>query len=296
MRASKGWSSCLSVLVVLVTAAHLNSCGSGANNKHAMNAAKSKDGTTIGYHRGGSGPPLVLVHGTTADHHRWDGILPTLEKHFTVYAVDRRGRGLSGDTEPYAIEREFEDVAAVVESIDGPVYVLGHSYGALCSLESALRTDNIKRLILYEPPLGEPGSTIYPPGVIDTLETLLEKGDRAGVVTTFMQHVVRVPDHELAKLKSSPAWSGRVAAAHTIPRELSQHERYEFDPSRFSSVTVPTLLLLGSDSPPFFKAATERIAAALPNDTLVVLQGQQHVAMDMAPELFLSEVMKFLKD
>jgi len=95
----------------------------------------------------------VLVHGGTADHTRWLSILPALEERFTVYAVDRRGRGLSGDAPEYAIEREFEDVAAVVDAIDGPVDVLGHSYGALCALEAALLTDKIRRLALYEPPV-----------------------------------------------------------------------------------------------------------------------------------------------
>ena len=111
----------------------------------------SKDGTPIAYWRSGEGPPLVLVHGTTADHSRWTPVLPAFEQRFTVCAVDRRDRGGSGDSEDYSIEREFEDVAAVVDSIGEPVDLLGHSYGAVCALEAALLTRNVHKLVLYEP-------------------------------------------------------------------------------------------------------------------------------------------------
>src|SRR5262245_15334434 len=104
-----------------------------------MDHVTSRDGTPIGYERSGQGPPLILVHGTTADHSRWAPVLPALSERFTVSAVDRRGRGASGDAPIYAIEREFEDVAALVDAVGGPVYLLGHSYGALCALEGARR-------------------------------------------------------------------------------------------------------------------------------------------------------------
>src|SRR2546427_11923210 len=101
-----------------------------------MNKIQSKDGTQIAYAVSGAGPPLILIHGTTADHTRWASVSSAFEGRFTFYAVDRRGRGESGDTNPYAIEREFEDIAAVINSIPGPVNVLGHSYGAICALEA----------------------------------------------------------------------------------------------------------------------------------------------------------------
>ena len=108
----------------------------------------STDGTTIAYQRSGDGPPLVLVHGTAADHRRWAPVLPALEQQFTVCAVDRRGRGGSGDTAAYAVEQEFDDIAAVVDSLGEPVHLLGHSYGALCALEAALRTRAVRTLML----------------------------------------------------------------------------------------------------------------------------------------------------
>src|SRR5581483_11512741 len=108
----------------------------------------SPDGARLAVWRSGEGPPLVLVHGTTVSHSDWLPVLPALRRQFTVYAMDRRGIGASEDAEPYALEREFEDVAAVVESVGEPVFLLGHSFGALCSLEAALRTKNIRKLVL----------------------------------------------------------------------------------------------------------------------------------------------------
>ena len=104
-----------------------------------------RDGTPVAYWRSGEGPPLVLVHGTAADHSRWRPVLPALEEHFTVYAVDRRGRGGSGDSDDYTVEREFEDVAAVVDSIGESVNLLGHSYGGLLALEATLLTGNVRQ-------------------------------------------------------------------------------------------------------------------------------------------------------
>src|SRR5918998_1211125 len=120
-------------------------------NVGQMETILSRDGTRIAYRRIGEGPPLVLVHGAAADRGRWSPVLPALEKRFTVYAIDRRGRGGSGDAGSYTMEREFEDVATVVDSIGEPVNLLGHSYGALCALEAALLSRNIRKLVLYEP-------------------------------------------------------------------------------------------------------------------------------------------------
>jgi pimeloyl-ACP methyl ester carboxylesterase len=127
-----------------------------------MYKIQSKDGTLIACQRSGTGPPLVLVHGGTADHTRWAPILPALEEHFTVYAMDRRGRGSSGDTEPYTIQREFEDIGALVDAVagDGKVDVLAHSFGASCAFEAALLTKEIRKLVLYEP--APPGLTESP--------------------------------------------------------------------------------------------------------------------------------------
>jgi pimeloyl-ACP methyl ester carboxylesterase len=257
-----------------------------------METITSKDGTMIAYQRSGVGPPLVLVHGTTADHTRWAPVLPALEHHFTVYALDRRGRGGSGDAEPYAIEREFEDIVALVDSIEEPAFLLGHSYGALCSLEAGRRTTHLRKLVLYEPPIPT-GIEIYPHEVVSRIQTLLDEGNREGALITFMQDIVHVPPHELEMLRSAPNWPARIAAAHTILREMRGSNEYVFEPARFRSLTTPTLLLLGGDSPPFFKAGIEAVHAALPENRMVVMPGQQHTAMNTAPELFTRAVLQF---
>jgi pimeloyl-ACP methyl ester carboxylesterase len=259
-----------------------------------MNTVQSKDGTTIAFCKSGTGPPLVLIHGGTADHTRWDPVLSQFEKRFTVFAVDRRGRGKSTDTGDYAIEREFEDVAAIVDSVGEPVYLLGHSFGGYCALEASLLTENISKLIVYEP--ATPGvPDIMPPEVAARMQKLLDEGDRDGVVSTFMSEVALVPPHELDILRSVPAWQGRVAAAHTILREIKGLENAPpFNPARFKDMKTPTLLLLGGDSPPEYGDFIREIDAALPESKIVVMPGQQHVAMNTAPELFVSEVVKYL--
>ena len=253
----------------------------------------SKDGTQVACEKTGSGPPLVVVHGTAADHSRWAPVLPALSEHFTVYACDRRGRGASGDGTSYVMEREFEDVAAVVDGIGGPVDLVGHSYGAICSLEAAVLARNLRRLVLYEPPIPA-GLPITPVGVIDRLQALLDGADKDGVVATFLREVPRVPAEQLELMRSLPAWRARVGTAGTIPRELRAHDRYTLAPEKFRDVKVPVLLLLGGDSPPFFRAALERVQAAVPGARIVVLPGQQHVAIDTAPDLFARAVLDFL--
>ena len=261
-----------------------------------MDKITSKDGTPLACHRTGVGSPLVLVHGTGGSSARWTPILPAIEAQFSIYALDRRGRGGSGDAPNYSLEREFEDVALVVDSIQPPVDLLGRSFGGMCALEAALLTSHVRKLILYEPPIPVEGVPIYPAGVIDRLEAMLAAGDREGVLSTFVQEVVRTPPHEFELLRASPAWPARVAAAHTLPRELRAHERYRFNAERFRGLSTPTLLLLGGDSPAFFKAAIEVVSNTLPNSQAVILPGQQHIAIDTAPDLFVREVMTFLKE
>ena len=127
-----------------------------------MELTNSRDGTQISVRMSGSGPPLLLVHGTTADHTRWDGVSPRLEEHFTVYSMDRRGRGQSTDEGEYDILREAEDVAAVVDSIPDPVSIVGHSYGAVCSLEASTLTSNVRSMVLYEPTIPRELPCIHP--------------------------------------------------------------------------------------------------------------------------------------
>jgi pimeloyl-ACP methyl ester carboxylesterase len=258
----------------------------------------SADGTSVGYWTSGDGPPLVLVHGTTADHTRWRSVLPLLEPHARVHALDRRGRGGSGDHPDYALDREFEDVAAVIravaESTDGPVGLLGHSYGALAALGAArLAAAAVGRLVLYEPPAGSEGRDVSS-GVLERLEELVGQGRPEQVLEVFFRDEVGVPEQQLELLRRLPAWPARVAAAHTIPRELRATGQFGHDPDWFAGVEAPTLLLLGGDSPPWAAEATEQIRTALTDARVELLPGQQHLAMDTAPELFTDRVLEFL--
>ncbi len=262
----------------------------------SQESVTSTDGTPIACWRSGEGPPLVLVHGTAADHNRWAPVLPAFEERFTVSAVDRRGRGGSSDAEDYAIEREFEDVAEVVDSLAEPAVLLGHSYGALCALEAALLTRNVRKLVLYEPAINVSDEGVYPLEVVDRLEALLEAGDRDGVVATTMREVAGAAPEVVEHLRSQPAWQARVAAAHTIPRELRANDAYPFVPERFGDLGVPTMLLLGGESSAAFGEAAKAVDEALPDSRIVVLPGQKHVAMDTATDLFTGEVLRFVED
>lgn len=260
-----------------------------------METVISRDGTPIAYERTGSGPPLLLVHGTAGAGRRWAPILPALSAEFSVLTIDRRGRGGSGDADNYALEREFEDVAAVIAAVDGPANVLGHSLGGTCVLEASLLTDNISKMILYEPDATPPGVEVETSAMVKRLERLLAAGDRECVLTTFMRELAGMSDKEIEQYQASPAWPARVAAAHTLPRELEAVETYRFHADRFTEMRVPTLLLTGGDSPPLFSGGVKVIDAALPNSRVVVMPGQQHIADVTAPDLFVREVLAFLR-
>ena len=264
-----------------------------------METVTSADGTPIAFERTGSGPSLVVVHGSTADHTRWEPIRPTLAGQFTVYAMDRRGRGESGDAQEYALERELADVAAVVESIGETVHLLGHSYGAIVSLESAVQLDDpdhLDALVLYEPPL--PVSDLDPDSeaVLAEMEALIETGEREQALLLFFRDVVDAPPTELDALRSAPNWPARVEAVHTVIREERARKAYEFDAAKFAALTTPTLLLVGSETAPFLRQATEALDHALPNSRIVIMEGQAHAAMNTAPELFVDEVLAFLRE
>lgn len=260
-----------------------------------MEKVVSRDGTSIAFQRSGAGEPLVLVHGTSGTFQTWAPVLPFLERHFTVCAVDRRGRGESNDGAAlYAMEREFEDVAAVVDALGDRVHLFGHSYGAICALEDSLLTARIDRLILYEPPIPESGSHGGDDKVLERMQSLLAAGDREAVLATFMTEMVRRPPHEIELSKSMPAWPGRVAAAHTIPREILALRKYSFEPHRFKAAASPTLLLLGGESPDHFRTAVRLLESVLANSKTVVMAGQRHAATETAPELLAEAVSAFL--
>lgn len=254
-----------------------------------MEKIHSKDGTPIAYWHSGVGAPLLLVHGGVGDHLTWTPVLSALERYFSVYAMDRRGRGHSGDADAYALEREWEDVAAIGDAVD----VVGHSFGGTCALEATRLTANVRRLILYEPSMPF-GLRYWPAEFRARMQALLDAGEQEQALLLFFRDIVKMPPHEITAAQALPTWPARVAAVHTIPRELQSLDSYTFDPERFGSMETPTMLLLGGDSPPPMRTIAETLHAALPNSQIVVLPGQQHVAMRTAPDVFVQAVVKFL--
>jgi pimeloyl-ACP methyl ester carboxylesterase len=256
----------------------------------------SQDGTEIAFEVSGSGPPLLLVHGTGTAHERWIPSYSLFDEHFTVCAMDRRGRGGSiHESGPYGLEREFEDIVAVINSFEEPVNLFGHSYGGICALGAAFLTSNIRKLILYEPPLHRHDEPCRPSNPLhEKLEKLVAKGDREEIIMTFMKEAVMMPEYEIIQARVQPAWPYRLAAAFTLPREGKANDAFRFDPEKLKDLNIPALLLLGGDSPVFMKNATAYLQQTLPQATTVILAGQQHVAMETAPEFLQKEVLSFL--
>ncbi len=264
----------------------------------------SPDGTQIAYEQYGSGPSFVLVHGGFVDRTFWGPSVPLLTKHFTVYAMDRRGHGTSGDYPAFpaewTLEREYEDVLALLATLGEPVNLLGHSSGARVALHAARRSPQVSRLVLYEPPLLGP----VVPETLARLHAALAAGDADGVVSAALGDVVGAasnPDlpaearsQMLAGMRQSPVWAGALRNIRGIPAEVESYSTYRFDPAEFRDFATPTVLLLGSVSGPVMQRWVEELQAALPCSRIMMLEGQGHGAMIDAPELFACTVQEAL--
>jgi pimeloyl-ACP methyl ester carboxylesterase len=251
---------------------------------------RTADGVEIACEVSGQGPPLVLVHGAGSARWGFSFLRPHLEGRYTVIAIDRRGRGDSTDGDRYAVEREFEDVAAVVRAAaaDGAEPLLfGHSYGALVSVGAAALIDSLPRLVLYEPPMG---GVLAEPARIECWEAALANGDRDGVVSEFLREIGGYTGSELDEMRASPVWELRKAVAHTLPRELRAEAEFELNQLALAAFHLPVLMFVGSDSPAWAERSTDAYARALPNVTVRTLEGQGHGAVAGAPELVAAEL------
>jgi pimeloyl-ACP methyl ester carboxylesterase/GNAT superfamily N-acetyltransferase len=261
----------------------------------------SPDGTPIALFTSGTGPPLVLVHGASADHTTFRVVGPMFASRRTVHAIDRRGRGASGDTLPYAIEREFEDVAEVATVLaretGTPVDVAGHSYGGRVALGAALLTDDIRRVVSYEGAPTPPEIEYGDADVLDELRRLDATGDPAGILSTFMTRVVGMDEAGLERYRADPVWPLRVAAAPTIVRELEVESRSTAASlEALGRVRQPVLQILGGDSRREFGEATRALDARLANGRIVVIDGAKHAAHHTHPETFVEAVTAFLAE
>jgi pimeloyl-ACP methyl ester carboxylesterase len=247
----------------------------------------SVDGTGIGYRSSGTGTPLVLVHGATADSTVMSLLAPLLEPHYRVHAMDRRGRGLSADAPDYDIAGEFADVAEVVDAVARAsgrgVSLYGHSYGAVCALGAALRTRNVERLFLYEPGFG---AVLSPRrDVLDRLDDLVASGRYDAALEHFYRQAVGMSVDDVAAMRRQPSWGARLASVPTMPRELRTVAGLEFDPARYRDFRTPAVLLLGDRSTPGQKSVVAAVHDALAKSTVVTLPGQAHAAQITAPDL-----------
>ena len=228
----------------------------------------SPDGTPIAYRESGSGDPMLLVHGSATSSADWLFVLPLLRDRFTVVTMDRRGRGRSGDAPDYAMAREAEDVLAVLDAV-GAELLVGHSYGALCSILAAERTDRLRRLVLYEPPIAV--SARGPAG----LEELVAEGELETALEGFLR-AAGISGDQFKAIRSSPAWPALLDAVPVLPRELRacaawRHPR--------GPIQVPTLFVLGAETKsPVYLDGLGDLQAAFPGARRELIAGQLHVA------------------
>jgi pimeloyl-ACP methyl ester carboxylesterase len=253
---------------------------------------EAPDGVTIACETGGHGPPVVCVHGAGSARWSFDAVRPHLERAFTVIAVDRRGRGDSGDGDAYELEREYEDIAAVVRDAGVGALLFGHSYGGLVAAGAArLLGDELPKLALYEPPMG---GVLASSDTIDRWERLIEEGERDLMVREFFREIGGYDDAQIDELAGSPLWEARKRVTPTVPRELRAELAHRHDGAALAEVRAPALLLVGSQSPDWAVRSTGAYAEALPSARPKTLEGHGHSANVTGPELLAAELGRFL--
>jgi pimeloyl-ACP methyl ester carboxylesterase len=255
---------------------------------------RSADGTSLAVWAAGQGPPLVLVHGSLCDHTHFDPLVAELREHMTTFSMDRRGFGASGDAADYHIEREFEDVAAVAEAVADragePVALFGHSYGAGCAMGGTARTRDVHRLVLYEPGLG----IAYPAGSIEAIEAAVAAGDMEAAIVAVLVGILELSEEDVGALRASPRWPVLLASTPTVPRECRAEDSWVYQPGQFDSITAPTLLLGGSESPPVLTKAIRQAAAAIPGARIRTLKGHGHLAHKTDPAMVAALIRQFI--
>lgn len=215
-------------------------------------------------------------------------LAPLLAKHFTVLTYDRRGRGDSSDTAPYAVEREIEDLDALIKEAGGSAFVFGMSSGAVLAVDAAAQRANIKKMALYEPPIMVEGGGHRPPADSQThLSRLISEGRRAEAVKFMMTKVMGMPAVLVAVMRLLPAWSKLKAVAHTLPYDVAITEDSALIMKRAATITVPTLVVGGEKSPRFLRLAVQAVVDVLPHAQRRLLEGQTHnvSAKKLAPVL-----------
>jgi pimeloyl-ACP methyl ester carboxylesterase len=261
-----------------------------ALSQQERSEVRSGDGTVIPVFKSGSGRPLLMVHGGGGNHANWDRVRPYLELNHTVWAMDRRNSFVDPSLR-YEFEREFDDVAAVAAQIEGPFEMLGSSSGALCAMGAALQVSNLRRLVLYEPPY-VPGKPTDP-----EFERLITSGQLEAAAEHAQLVVMKLSPELLAANKAAPTWTNYVARIPYFLREEAVVQAWIPDPQALKSLSVPTLLLVGENSPPGHqhRGYIEVLRSAGVDLTVVEIPGQEHSAHTQAPDLFARLVLEFLE-
>ena len=244
-----------------------------------MSQVVSKDGTAIRYERAGNGAALILVDGALCSR----GFGPSKEfataltQHFTVYTYDRRGRGESGDTQPYAKQREIEDLAALNDAAGGNASLVGFSSGAALALEAAAAGVPVRSVLAYEAPYVYEATTGDIPDHSEGLARILDSGDRGGAVAYFMRDMVGVPRIAIVMMRLMPwIWSKLKSVAHTLPYDAAVMGDFRVPAARFASIGTPTLVMHGSKTDERLKVASRSVASAIPTSQHRELEGQNH--------------------
>jgi pimeloyl-ACP methyl ester carboxylesterase len=261
-----------------------------ASEGGVMDKVISNDGTTIAFDRLGEGSPVILVCGGSTDRMVNAPLARHLAPHFTVLNYDRRGRGDSGDTSPYAVKREVEDLDAVITGAGGAAAVYGTSSGAALALEAAASGLAITKLALWEPPFIPEGFPRPPEDQVEQYERMVSEGRRGDAVEYFMSRVVGLPPEFVAQSRNAPFWAGQEAIAHTLAYDARIMGDYSLPAERAASVKAPTLVIAGTGIP-WMRQSAEALAAAIPKARVQILEGQGH---DVDPAVIAEAVRAFL--
>jgi pimeloyl-ACP methyl ester carboxylesterase len=250
-----------------------------------MKKAISKDGTPIAYEVTGSGSPIILVDGALCSRNfgPMPKLAPLLAEHFTVFSYDRRGRNQSGDTKPYAADREIEDIDALIKEAGGSAYVYGVSSGAALSIAAAAKGLNITKLALYEPPFRVDDEGHHaPPDSLQQLQKMIDEDRRGDAVKFFMKDMVGVPAFAVFMMTLFPIWKKLKAVAHTLPYDATVLGDLGLPEDKAKSIKIPTLIAGGDKSQVMLQHSVKKLAEVMPNNRLEILHGQTHNVSEKA--------------
>lgn len=257
-----------------------------------MQTVKSADGTVLAYDKEGNGPAVVIVGAGPTDRSGNAALVELLAPRLTVLNYDRRGRGDSGDTQPFTVDREFEDLAAIIDAAGGSAALYGTSGGAIIGLQAAARGLPITSLVLWEPPYIVPGSRPpVPADYEERLRGLLAADRRGDMVELFLTEPAGIPAEFVAGMRQFPGWAAQEALAHALVNDAMLVGDFSVPSDMFKKVALPTLVLDGGTTP-WLSTAAEAVAKALPNAKRETLAGQQH---NVEPAAIAPAIIEFVK-